>query len=114
MYMLLPIHFFMGPVHGMIVNWCGHKYGYRNFASKDRSRNTLAFDFVTLGELFQNNHHAYGMAPNFAGRWFEVDPTYQAMRVLAWVGVIDLGPRAQRVRWPGRPEISGAEPLGGE
>jgi stearoyl-CoA desaturase (delta-9 desaturase) len=114
MYLLLPIHFFMGPVHGMIVNWCGHKYGYRNFASKDRSRNTLAFDFVTLGELFQNNHHEYGMAPNFAGRWFEVDPTYQVMRVLEWLRVIDMGPRPQRVRWPSRSELPGAEPVGGE
>ena len=30
-YLLLPIHFFMGPVHGAIVNWCGHKYGYSKF-----------------------------------------------------------------------------------
>ena len=27
----LPVHFLMGPIHGAIVNWCGHKYGYRNF-----------------------------------------------------------------------------------
>ena len=25
-YMLLPIHFVMGPLHGSIVNWCGHRY----------------------------------------------------------------------------------------
>ena len=31
MYLLLPIHFLMGPVHGSIVNWCGHKYGSVNF-----------------------------------------------------------------------------------
>jgi stearoyl-CoA desaturase (delta-9 desaturase) len=99
-FLLLPIHYLMGPIHGAIVNWCGHKYGYRNFASEDKSRNTLPFDFVTLGELFQNNHHKYGMSPNFAARWFEVDPTYPVMKALAALGIIDLGPSPQLARYP--------------
>jgi stearoyl-CoA desaturase (delta-9 desaturase) len=101
-FLLLPVHFVMGPVHGAIVNWCGHKYGYRNFdtTTADKSRNTLVFDFVTMGELFQNNHHKYGMSPNFAARWFELDPTYPIIRVLAFVGIVDLGPAPQRARFP--------------
>jgi stearoyl-CoA desaturase (Delta-9 desaturase) len=101
-WLLLPAHFVMGPIHGAIVNWCGHRYGYRNYDNGDDSRNTLAFDFVTLGELFQNNHHKFGMSPNFAARWFEVDPAYQVMRALAAVGVIDLGERPQEMRFPVR------------
>ncbi|HUS69068.1 MAG TPA: acyl-CoA desaturase [Kofleriaceae bacterium] len=89
--LLLPVHFLMGPLHGAIVNWCGHRYGYRNFGLGDDSKNTLPFDFLTLGELFQNNHHKFGASPNFAVRWFEIDPCYQVMRVLSWVRVIDLG-----------------------
>jgi len=58
----------MGPVHGAIVNWCGHKYGYKNFDNGDASRNSLPFDFLTGGELFQNNHHKFAMSPNFAVR----------------------------------------------
>ncbi len=96
---LLPLHFVMGPIHGAIVNWCGHRYGYRNFGSDDDSKNTLAFDFLTAGELFQNNHHEYAMSPNFAVRRFELDPTYQVMRVLAWLRIIDLS-GAQRMRYP--------------
>lgn len=89
-YALLPIHYLMGPVHGAIVNWAGHKYGYRNHDTDDQSRNTLAFDFLTGGELFQNNHHTYGGSPNFATRWFEIDPTYHVMRVMQALGIIRM------------------------
>ncbi len=92
--LLLPIHYIMGPVHGAIVNWAGHKYGYRNFDIKDRSRNTLWVDFVTVGELFQNNHHRHASSPNFAQRWFELDPTYQVMRLLHGLRIIQLPARA--------------------
>lgn len=34
MFLLLPIHFLMGPIQGAVVNWAGHKYGYRNFPEK--------------------------------------------------------------------------------
>jgi stearoyl-CoA desaturase (delta-9 desaturase) len=99
MFVLLPFHYVMGPVHGAIVNWCGHKYGYKNFQNGDDSKNTLPFDFVTLGELFQNNHHKFGMAPNFAVRWFELDPTYLVIRVFAWLRIIDLGSAPQMGRY---------------
>ncbi len=90
MWLLLPVHYLMGPVHGAIVNWCGHRYGYRNFDTKDQSRNTLAFDFLTLGELFQNNHHRQCTRANFAVRWFEFDPCYAIIRGLAALGVLRL------------------------
>jgi len=99
--LMLPFHFVMGPVHGAIVNWCGHKYGYRNFQNGDGSRNTLVFDMVTMGELFQNNHHKYPMSPDFAARWFEIDPTWQVMRVLAKTGVIEIA-TPQRAVHPAR------------
>jgi stearoyl-CoA desaturase (Delta-9 desaturase) len=100
-FLLLPIHYLIGPLQGLIVNWCGHKYGYRNYdtGDTDRSRNTLIFDFVTLGELFQNNHHVYSQAPNFAVRWFELDPAWIAIRLFSWLGIIDIG-TPQRARWP--------------
>jgi stearoyl-CoA desaturase (delta-9 desaturase) len=90
-FLLLPIHWVMGPVHGAIVNWCGHKYGYRNFDhTGDASKNTLAVDVLMGGELFQNNHHARPASPTFAQRWFEIDPVFLVMRALHAVGVIEL------------------------
>jgi stearoyl-CoA desaturase (delta-9 desaturase) len=89
MFLLLPLHLIMGPIHGAIVNWFGHKYGYVNFHDTgDQSVNALPFDFVTMGELFQNNHHKYPSRSNFAVRWFEIDPTYPLMKLLAWLGII--------------------------
>jgi stearoyl-CoA desaturase (delta-9 desaturase) len=92
LYLLLPIHYLMGPVHGAIVNWAGHKYGYRNYNSSDESKNTLAFDFVTGGELFQNNHHRFPERLNFATRWWEIDPTYPVIKVLSWLRIIKIVP----------------------
>lgn len=91
MYALLPLHFILGPIHGGIVNWFGHKYGYVNFHDTgDKSRNILPFDFITLGELFQNNHHKFPSHVNFAQRIFEFDPTYPLIKILTLLRVIRL------------------------
>ena len=95
LFLALPFHYYMGPTHGAIVNWFGHKLGYKSFDNGDNSKNTLVFDVLTMGELFQNNHHKFGMRPNFAVRWFEIDPTWQVMRVLSWLGIVDLGKRGK-------------------
>jgi stearoyl-CoA desaturase (delta-9 desaturase) len=89
-FLLLPVHFLMGPIQGALVNWCGHKYGYSNFNNGDHSKNTEPFGIFLMGELFQNNHHKYRNNPNFANKWFELDPAYQVMRLLNSLGVIRL------------------------
>ena len=90
MFLLIPIHAFMGPFQGFLVNWCGHKYGYRRFKLKDHSKNTIPWDFLLLGELLQNNHHRYPGRAKFAQCWWEIDPVYPILRILDWIGVIKL------------------------
>ena len=91
LYLLLPIHFLMGPVQGAVVNWAGHKYGYRNFPQeKDHSKNTLLVDFLMLGELFQNNHHHAAARANFASKWWEIDPVYPIIKIFEKIGMIKL------------------------
>jgi stearoyl-CoA desaturase (delta-9 desaturase) len=90
LFILLPIHFLMGPLHGAIVNWCGHKYGYSNHDNDDHSKNSLPWDFLLMGELFQNNHHKKPNSPNFAAKWWEFDPTYPVMKVLHWMRIIKI------------------------
>ena len=119
MFLLLPFHWFIGPVHGAIVNWCGHKVGYRNYDGADNSKNTLVFDVLTMGELFQNNHHKWGQSPDFAVRWFEIDPAYQIMKGLAALRIIDMS-GAQKARWqpglaaPVPPILPAPSPMDGE
>ena len=91
-FLLLPIHFLMGPIQGAIVNWFGHKLGYSNYKNGDHSKNTTPFGFIMMGELFQNNHHFAKYDPNFAKKWFEFDFTYQIMKGLHFLHIIKLKP----------------------
>ena len=90
MFLLLPVHFLMGPIHGAVVNWCGHKYGYSNYDNNDHSKNSLPFDFLMLGELFQNNHHKKPNNVNFALKWFEFDPSYPIIKLMHHLHIIRL------------------------
>lgn len=87
---LLPMHWLMGPIHGAIVNWCGHKYGYKTFDNHDKSRNTIPVDLLLMGELYQNNHHKFPNRLNFAYRWFEFDPVYPVARILNLLRIIRI------------------------
>src|SRR5690606_36698071 len=90
MYFLLPIHFMMGPVHGAIVNWSGHKYGYAIFDSNDKSKNSLLMDFQMLGEPFQNIHHWLPKRAIFVVKWSEFDTTYPLVKLMPVTGIIKL------------------------
>jgi stearoyl-CoA desaturase (Delta-9 desaturase) len=91
LYLLLPIHFMMGPVHGVIVNWFAHKFGYTNFTVEDTSKNFLPVDFLLMGECYHNNHHKHGNRANFGGvRWHEFDPTWWIIKGLNAVGIIKI------------------------
>ena len=91
LWLLLPVQFLLSPIHGAIINWFAHKYGYRNFEVGDTSKNFLPVDFLMMGESYHNNHHKHGSRANFGGiRWHELDPTYQVIKLLNFVGVIRL------------------------
>lgn len=91
-FLLLPIHFLMGPVQGAIVNWFGHKYGYSNYNNGDHSKNSSPFGIILMGELFQNNHHHAKNNANFARKWFEFDVTFLIMKTMHKLKIIRLTP----------------------
>ncbi len=96
MWLLLPLQYLLSPIHGAIINWFAHKYGYRNYEVGDTSRNFLPFDFLMMGESYHNNHHKNGSRANFGGvRWHEIDPTYLVIRLFNRLGIIQLAKEKQ-------------------
>lgn len=55
-------------------NYFGHTSGYRNYETKDQSKNNFWLWPIILGEAWHNNHH--GDAKNFSTRhkFWEIDP----------------------------------------
>ncbi len=87
---LLPIALLMAPIHGVIINWFGHIYGYVNYKMTNTSKNLFRFDFLMMGEGYHNNHHKHASSPNFGVKWHEIDVTYLIIRVLNFLNIIKL------------------------
>ncbi|MEP5612449.1 MAG: acyl-CoA desaturase [Cyclobacteriaceae bacterium] len=90
LWLLLPIQFLLSPIHGAIINWFAHKYGYVSYKLGDTSKNFLPFDFLMMGESYHNNHHKFSNRANFGVRWHEIDFTYWIIKGLDKMGVIKL------------------------
>lgn len=90
MFLLIPIHMFIGPLHGVIINWFAHKYGYTNFKVQDTSKNVMPVDIFMLGEGYHNNHHKLSSRPNFGVKWYEFDPVYPFIMLFNKLRIIQL------------------------
>ncbi len=88
----LFIGFFLSTVllwHGTFtVNSLAHVVGRRRYATPDTSRNSLPIALITAGEGWHNNHHHLPSSARQGFAWWEVDPTYYALRVLAATRVV--------------------------
>ncbi len=74
--------------HGTwFVNSATHTWGYRNFETKDQSTNLWWVALLSFGEGWHNNHHAHQRSAAHGLRWFELDPTYMTIRLLAALGL---------------------------
>lgn len=69
------------------VNSASHMWGYRNYATRDDSRNLWWVALLTYGEGWHNNHHAHPRVACNRHRWWEFDPTYAVIRLMAFVGL---------------------------
>lgn len=68
-----------------VVNGIGHYWGYRNFESKDASRNIFPIGFFIGGEELHNNHHAYATSAKFSAKWWEFDIGWMVIKLLSYV-----------------------------
>ncbi len=70
-----------------VVNGIGHYWGYRNFESRDASRNIIPFGIFIGGEELHNNHHAYATSAKFSAKWWEFDMGWLVIRALQTLGL---------------------------
>jgi stearoyl-CoA desaturase (delta-9 desaturase) len=90
LWVLLPFQIVMSPVHGAVVNWFAHKYGYKNFKMKNTAENLLIVDVLMLGESYHNNHHKHPSSINFGYRWHEIDPIYPVILLFNKLGIVKV------------------------
>lgn len=69
------------------VNSATHIWGYRNYETRDESRNLWWVAILSYGEGWHNNHHAHPHTARAGHRWWELDPTFWSIRVLQLVGL---------------------------
>jgi stearoyl-CoA desaturase (delta-9 desaturase) len=94
----------MAPIHGAIINWWGHIYGYHNHDVENTSTNisigktskvqwyqipfVMMMNFLMMGENSHNNHHAKQYSANFAEKWWEYDIIYFILLIANKVNII--------------------------
>ncbi len=88
--LLVPVHMFMSPIHGAVINWYAHKFGYENFKMNNTSENLFHVDILMLGEAYHNNHHKHASKVNFGYRWHEVDPVYPVILLFNKLGIVKI------------------------
>ncbi|MBP9680923.1 MAG: fatty acid desaturase [Bacteriovorax sp.] len=69
------------------VNSVTHRFGYRNFETKDDSKNVWWVSLLAAGEGWHNNHHAQSNCAAHGRMWWEFDLTWQMIRALEFVGL---------------------------
>ena len=72
-----------------LVNSAAHAFGYRTYRTPDRSVNSWFVALVTWGEGWHNNHHAFPFSARHGLRWFEFDPTWLAIKLMAAMKLVD-------------------------
>src|SRR5215469_15117415 len=70
-----------------LVNSATHMWGSRRFETKDDSRNNWWVALLTGGEGWHNNHHAHPVSARHGLKWWEIDPNFWGIWILAKLGL---------------------------
>jgi fatty-acid desaturase len=72
-----------------LVNSAAHAFGYRTYRTPDRSVNSWWVAMLSWGEGWHNNHHAFPFSARHGLRWFEFDPTWWTIKLMAALKLVD-------------------------
>jgi len=82
------------------INSLCHFFGRRRFDTGDESRNLAWLSFLSLGEAWHNNHHAFPTSAAHGLRWWELDVSSLVIRGLERFGlawdVVRIDPARQQ------------------
>jgi stearoyl-CoA desaturase (Delta-9 desaturase) len=82
------------------INSLCHFFGRKRFDTGDESRNLAWLSFLSLGEAWHNNHHAFPTSAAHGLRWWELDLSSLVIRGLERVGlawdVVRIDPARQQ------------------
>ncbi len=83
------------------VNSVTHLWGYRNFKTRDESRNNFLVALISNGEGWHNNHHADPRCAAHGRRWWEIDVSYLLILALEAIGLASdvVHPRRLAESW---------------
>ncbi len=70
-----------------LVNSATHLWGSRRFETRDDSRNSWWVALLTGGEGWHNNHHAHPVSARHGLTWYEIDPNFWGIWLLAKLGL---------------------------
>jgi len=103
-----------------LVNSATHMWGYKNFRTRDDSRNLWWVGLLAWGEGWHNNHHAHPVSMRHGLAWWEFDTNYIQIKFLEMVGlawdlkVARMPKDASEIvpqETPDAIDITGAEPV---
>jgi stearoyl-CoA desaturase (Delta-9 desaturase) len=69
------------------INSLCHYFGRKRFDTGDESRNLAWLSFLSFGEAWHNNHHAFPTSAAHGLRWWELDLSSLVIRSLERVGL---------------------------
>jgi len=68
---------------GSFINTiCHSKFGYRNYDTKDTSKNNLLLGLTMWGEGYHNNHHARPNRAKYGHKWYEPDISWLVIKLV--------------------------------
>ena len=70
-----------------LVNSATHLWGRRRFETRDESRNNWWVALLSGGEGWHNNHHAHPVSARHGLAWYEIDPNFWGIWLLARLGL---------------------------
>ena len=64
------------------VNSIGHLFGKQRFDTGEGSRNNAVLGYLAMGDGWHNNHHRAPYSARHGFAWYELDMTYQFIKLL--------------------------------